>query len=124
MTTKSVNKLTAMWTSDWKCITQALLSIKQKLLSSQMTSNNMNLISEVFHGSVATTNTPDVVKMSHAMIHWQQHFSFLQSSPTSRTISHHSARGGKLSISFVSLQQLQVKTSSCAPLQGAAISLI
>ena len=34
-----------------------------------MTSNNMNLISEVFHGSVATTNTPDVVKMSHAMIH-------------------------------------------------------
>jgi len=35
----------------------------------QTTSEGKNLVGEVFDGSIATTDTPDVVKMSHTVIH-------------------------------------------------------
>ena len=49
------------------------------------TTGDNYLISKVFHWSIAATNTPDVVQMSHAIIHRQQNFSFLQSSPNQQT---------------------------------------
>jgi len=80
------------------------VSTKQNL-NCQGMSNDTNLISEVLDRSVATTNTPDVIKMSHAMIHGQQHFSFLQSSPIQPTASCHTATDSKMTVILISVKQ-------------------
>jgi len=54
-------------------------------LDHQLQSNELvtvYLVSKIFDRSVATAGTPDIVKMSHAVIHWQQNIGFLQCNPT------------------------------------------
>jgi len=66
-----------------------------------------NLISKVFHRSVAATNTPDVVQMSHTMIHRQQYFSFLQSRPISYSTVTSFSANNKLKISMSNAPHFQ-----------------